>query len=1047
MKQRISSLDLRALAHELHHQIVSLRLQNIYDLGNSRSFIFKFARPGLKHVLLVESGFRLHLTDFVRDKSAAPSAFCAKLRKHIRTRRLTGLSQIGTDRALKLTFGGYDDPLRNYNVILEFYAKGNIVLTNGNMTILGILRLVTVEEEGEQQRYAVGEKYKLAERQEFQPMTRERLLDLVAKRLCETVDEEVANPLQRTKKKRSKAKNTLANILGVHASEYGAALVEHVILKSGINPNASLADVDWNADSPEISALLSSFKEAEQIINTCSQPCLTGFIIAKKENRDPAKNESSGSTQEILLYEEFHPFLPIQFADRSDISIIKFEQGFSHTTDVFFSTLEAQKLESRLRQAHLTAEKRLQSAREEHSQRVQSLKLVQEVNIGKARAIEANLNRVDEAAAAVSGLVAQGMDWMAIETLIKLEKTNSNPVAEIICLPLKLAQNSITLALTFGDDDDEESDSGIDETESEASDSESGYEIRIREVLKVDIDLSISAWANARNYYGKKRQAAAKQEKTVQSSSKALKSTEKKIAADLKKSLAQEKQLMHPIRKTQWFEKFYWFISSEGYLVLGGRDAQQNELLYKRYFRKGDIYVHADLQGASSVIIKNTSQTAPIPPGTLSQAGLFSVATSKAWDAKILTSAWWVHHEQVSKTAPTGEYITTGSFMIRGKKNFLAPAPLVMGFGILWVLDEASRDRHLKRRLEREQRTEEREKDSVASHINDKEYSSIQQSANIDPQSQKTTDASLELSSVLPTDDNERNGMTANDKYDLADYGDEISLPSFLQPVQPSTSGKPHISARQRRDMSKAQIQGVLPSSPLDSGISTPISEADPDGIPVALTPEELDRSGAGLSNGPTRKEHRKPQVRGKKGQQKKAQKYADQDEEERQLRMQLLGVARQTQTSVPQENPTFKKKPKIDREAKQLLKEENIQVLNEEEEANLTLLDNFTGFPLPDDVLLGAIPLCGPYAAMGKYKYKVKLIPGSMKKGKAVKALLSHFASMTIGQDSETASLTELELVKTIKDAEMCVGIGKMKVMTGKSDSSKGKAKGKGRR
>jgi hypothetical protein len=29
------------------------------------------------------------------------------------------------------------------------------------------------------------------------------------------------------------------------------------------------------------------------------------------------------------------------------------------------------------------------------------------------------------------------------------------------------------------------------------------------------------------------------------------------------------------IRKKMWFEKFYWFVSSSGKLVLGGRDARQ----------------------------------------------------------------------------------------------------------------------------------------------------------------------------------------------------------------------------------------------------------------------------------------------------------------------------------------------------------------------------------------------------------------------------------------------------------------------------------------
>jgi predicted ribosome quality control (RQC) complex YloA/Tae2 family protein len=45
------------------------------------------------------------------------------------------------------------------------------------------------------------------------------------------------------------------------------------------------------------------------------------------------------------------------------------------------------------------------------------------------------------------------------------------------------------------------------------------------------------------------------------------------------------------LRKVHWFEKFNWFITSENYLVISGRDAQQNELVVKRYMKKGDLYV------------------------------------------------------------------------------------------------------------------------------------------------------------------------------------------------------------------------------------------------------------------------------------------------------------------------------------------------------------------------------------------------------------------------------------------------------------------------
>ena len=61
-----------------------------------------------------------------------------------------------------------------------------------------------------------------------------------------------------------------------------------------------------------------------------------------------------------------------------------------------------------------------------------------------------------------------------------------------------------------------------------------------------------------------------------------------------------------------------------------------------------------------------------------------AVCYSSAWEAHIAASAWWVESSQVSKTAPSGEYLQTGSFMVRGRKNYLTPSPLVLGFAFLF---------------------------------------------------------------------------------------------------------------------------------------------------------------------------------------------------------------------------------------------------------------------------------------------------------------------------------------------------------------------------
>lgn len=98
--------------------MVSLRVSNVYDLS-SKILLFKFAKPGNKKQLVVDTGFRCHLTEFARTTAAAPSAFVARLRKYLKTRRVTSVSQVGTDRVLELTLSD-----GQYRLFLEFFAVG-----------------------------------------------------------------------------------------------------------------------------------------------------------------------------------------------------------------------------------------------------------------------------------------------------------------------------------------------------------------------------------------------------------------------------------------------------------------------------------------------------------------------------------------------------------------------------------------------------------------------------------------------------------------------------------------------------------------------------------------------------------------------------------------------------------------------------------------------------------------------------------------------------------------------------------------------------------
>ena len=140
-----------------------------------------------------------------------------------------------------------------------------------------------------------------------------------------------------------------------------------------------------------------------------------------------------------------------------------------------------------------------------------------------------------------------------------------------------------------------------------------------------------------------------------------------------------------PRRAAFWFERHRWFVSSEGAVVVAGRDASSNDTLVRRHLRPGDRYVHADVHGAASVIVKNPAAgEPPIGEQTLREAGQFAVAFSKAWRVGLASaSAFWVEHDQVSKHATSGEFVAKGAWVVRGSKHLLDDLPTEVGLGTI----------------------------------------------------------------------------------------------------------------------------------------------------------------------------------------------------------------------------------------------------------------------------------------------------------------------------------------------------------------------------
>ncbi|SMQ51993.1 unnamed protein product [Zymoseptoria tritici ST99CH_3D7] len=1085
MKQRFSSLDVKVIAHELSNTLVSLRLSNVYDLS-SRIFLLKFAKPDHREQLLVDSGFRCHLTSFARATAAAPTPFVARLRKFLKTRRVTAVRQVGTDRVIELEFSD-----GAYRLYLEFYAGGNIVLTDKESTILALLR--SVGEGAEHEQYRAGATYNLSLRQNFDgvpDLSTERLRD----GLQAAIQKQLIESQKPGKKIKKKAGDALRRALAITTTEFPPILLDHALHVSGIDRNVQPEQV---LESDELlDKVLAALQQANIVIDDITQAeVATGYILAKRNGA--AKEADGEATDERgLMYEDFHPFKPAQLTADETIVFREFS-GFNKTVDEFFSSIEGQKLESKLQEREDHAKRRIEQAREEQAKRIDGLQEVQELNIRKAQAIEANVERVEEATAAVNGLIAQGMDWVDIGKLIENEQKRHNAVAELIKLPLKLHENTVTLLLSEldaangGDDEANETDSEPDDSDDEdAAPAAKGVEDKR---LTIDIDLAASGWANARQYYDQKRSAATKQEKTAQASQKALKSTEQRVMADLKKGLKQEKDVLRPVRKQFWFEKFIYFLSSDGYLVLAGKDAQQNEILYRRYLKKGDVYVNADLQGAASVIIKNNPATpeAPIPPSTLSQAGNLAVCTSSAWESKAVMSAWWVNADQVSKTAPTGEYLTNGGFVIRGKKNHLPPAQLLLGFGVMFQISEESKANHVKHRLQRTDANksvagsdgddaagsdgsdDDEFPDAAAAPANDDDDDEF-------PDAQQPDDAESEEVSPGPhqqdadtanedDDDDERPRVQSNPLQSGGKSGQEAE-----DDEDENTAGETDVDAA--TDNGEAEEDSVTTVDP------SVTSEAPEDGPPKegALLTNKERKALARLEKGKPIHGDPKPKPskgqRGKKFKAKKiADKYADQDEDDRELAMKLLGSkaaeekreaeAKAAAAKVESaEEARARRRAQHEKAQEEGLRAEEMRKLKlaegeagddeDDHDADIfTQLDALVGTPLPGDEILEAIPVCAPWAALARSKYKAKLQPGQQKKGKAVREILGKWTKGmsepknidNSALDSERIWPREAELVKGWKEAEIMsvIPVKLVRVMMGGGGAGAEKGKG----
>nr|KAF6501559.1 nuclear export mediator factor [Molossus molossus] len=413
MKTRFSTIDLRAVLAELNASLLGMRVNNVYDVDN-KTYLIRLQKPDFKATLLLESGIRIHTTEFEWPKNMMPSSFAMKCRKHLKSRRLVSAKQLGVDRIVDFQFGSDEAA---YHLIIELYDRGNIVLTDYEYLILNILRFRT--DESDDVKFAVRERYPVDHARAVEPLlTLERLTEIITMAPKGELLKRVLNPLL----------------------PYGPALIEHCLIENGFSGSVK---VDEKFESKDIEKVLVCLQKAEDYMKTTSTFSGKGYIIQKREIKPSLKIDKP--IEDILTYEEFHPFL---FSQHSQCPYIEFE-SFDKAVDEFYSKIEGQKIDLKALQQEKQALKKLDNVRKDHENRLEALQQAQEIDKLKGELIEMNLQIVDRAIQVVRSALANQIDWTEIGLIVKEAQAQGDPVANAI-KELKLQTNHVTMLLRGG---------------------------------------------------------------------------------------------------------------------------------------------------------------------------------------------------------------------------------------------------------------------------------------------------------------------------------------------------------------------------------------------------------------------------------------------------------------------------------------------------------------------------------------------------------------------------------------------------------------------
>lgn len=664
-KRELSSIDLAALVTELNrYEGAKVDKAYLYDDDLLRLKLRDFDRGRVELMIEVGDVKRAHVADaeHVADAPGRPPNFAKMLRNRMSGADFAGVEQYEFDRILTFEFERED---QNTTLVAELFGQGNVAALDETGEVVGSLSTVRLKS----RTVAPGSQYEY-------PASRLNPLDVSLggfKRHMRESDSDVVRTLA-----------TQLNLGGLYAEE--------VCTRAGVEKETPINE----ATDDQLSAL-------HEALERIGERLRSGDIDPRvyEEPLDGEGDEGDGDDAD--RDPRVVDVTPFPLSEHEGLPSVGFD-SFNAAVDDYFYRLESEATDAGEAPADASASRpdfeeeiaKQERIIEQQKGAIEGFEEQAEAERERAELLYANYDLVDEVLSTVQDAREAEVPWEEIAETLDAGAERGIPAAEAV-VDVDGGEGTVTVELdaesSEGDGDDDDGDT-----------------------VRVELDASAGVEVNADRLYQEAKRIEGKKEGAME----AIESTRRELEAVKERKEEWEAEQAAddgsgggdgagdgddgddeayetdwlsrssiPIRSPDdWYHRFRWFHTSSGYLVIGGRNADQNEELVKKYMGKHDRFFHTQAHGGPVTLLKAAGPSESADPvdfaeETLREAAQFAVSYSSDWkDGRGAGDAYMVEPDQVSKTPESGEYIEKGSFVIRGDRTYFEDVPCRIAVGV-----------------------------------------------------------------------------------------------------------------------------------------------------------------------------------------------------------------------------------------------------------------------------------------------------------------------------------------------------------------------------